>query len=407
MRMRRKLKMKINRLVIEDNPAREVTSSRLFEKSVVQRNGEFAFDENGIFSYKIFPRYVNHTVNTDYGYIDFGELCIPRYSLTNKSELFRDLLHYNGFIYEGEYVKLDLSSDLTKYDTSKMLIGKEACLAVFGMTEEEYNLNVQSKICVIHPKYRPPIKDKVTGKYHLSKINQAYIDIIRLKNRYDFYCAEIQERDIWFELAVKNHIISHLEIIYNQLISLMQDGKRSKVQLELKGHPVDGMCRAVITNNFSLDEDVVLIGSYFIKYLYPNLYNKYTVLGITDIDAVNSELLEGEYYCLLNRMPTIGAGSTIGMIPQFSDKDKDRYVFQLNPIILTSLSGDVDGDSLSIVALYTREACKEAKQLLASKNYRTNIDGTVINGIFEDLLYSLNRLVENKDTDEVENLLNS
>ena len=80
--------MKIKRLVIEDNPTREVTSSRLFEKSVVQRNGEFVFDENGIFSYKIFPRYVDHKLNTDYGYIDIGELCLPRYSLTNKSELF-------------------------------------------------------------------------------------------------------------------------------------------------------------------------------------------------------------------------------------------------------------------------------------------------------------------------------
>ena len=187
----------------------------------------------------------------------------------------------------------------------------------------------------------------------------------------------------------------------------MQDGKRSKVQLELKGHPVDGMCRAVITNNFSLDEDVVLIGSYFIKYLYPNLYNKYTVLGITDIDAVNSELLEGEYYCLLNRMPTIGAGSTIGMIPQFSDKDKDRYVFQLNPIIMEGLSGDFDGDSLSIVALYTREACAEAKQLLASKNYRTNIDGSIINGIFEDLMYSLERMSERGETQELRRIVNS
>ena len=187
----------------------------------------------------------------------------------------------------------------------------------------------------------------------------------------------------------------------------MQDGKRSKVQLELKGHPVDGMCRAVITNNFALDEDVVLIGSYFIKYLYPNLYNKYTVLGITDIDAVNHELLEGEYYCLLNRMPTIGAGSTIGMIPQFSTKDRDRYVFQLNPIVFQGLAADCDGDSLSIIALYTREACAEAKTLLASKNYLTNIDGSVINGIYEDLLYSLHRMVEKEETDEVENLLNS
>ena len=133
------------------------------------------------------------------------------------------------------------------------------------------------------------------------------------------------------------------------------------------------------------------------------MYNKYTVLGITDIDSVNRELLEGEYYCLLNRMPTIGAGSTIGMIPQFSDKDKDRYVFQLNPIVFSSLSADVDGDSLSIVALYTKEACAEAKQLLASKNYRTNIDGTVINGIYEDLMYSLHSMLEKEDTDEVEN----
>lgn len=405
--LRRWITVKIKKLQIEDNLFAEVTSSRIFKNNqVVDRKGNFLFDDCGIFSTDIFPRIDNrYSDELPYGYINFPTLDIPMWSLTNKDKVFRDILHYNGFIYDGEYHKFDVSEDLTKYDTSKVLIGYEACIALFGTPLEEYEKNIQHKIYVSHPYNRPIIKDRY-GKHTLSKINQAYINIIRLKKRFDTY-FEANIKDIWYELTIKKRVIENLFDIYEEIIRMIQTGKKSNIQLELKGHPIDGMCRAVITNNFDLPEDVVMIGSYFIEYLYPYLYSKHTKRGITDVQAVNKELRDNEYYCLLNRMPTIGAGSTLGMIPQFSDLDKDKYVFQLNPIVFASLQADVDGDSLSVVALYSKDACAEAKELLASRNYLTNIDGSIINCIFEDLMYSLERSIENGETNELRKIINN
>ena len=404
------MKLKIEKLNIEDNIFQEVTSSMVFPNSIktlTNAKGEYKFDELGIFSDTIFPKIADKLAEKlPSGYINIDFVDIPRISLTNKDKLFHDLLHYKGFLYNGKYVELDMRKDeLLHYDQNKVLCGKDACIELFGISDEEYKENVQNKIYVSHPSRRPIIKNP-DGTVVLSKINQCYIDILRIKERYEKHLSSCIE-DFWYEFIAKKKLIENVFQIYEQIIDKIQKGKNSNIQLELKGHPIDGMCRAVITNNFSLDEDVVLIGSYFIPFLYPHLYRKHTSRGYLAINALNRELRKEKYYCLLNRMPTIGAGSTIGMIPQFSALEKDKYVFQLNPIVMEELAGDFDGDSLSVVALYSREACAEAEKLLASKNYLTNIDGSIINGIFEDLMYSLERMVERGETNSIERIVNS
>lgn len=404
------MRLKVEKLNIEDNIFQEVSSSRVFpenQKTLTYKNGEYKFEELGIFSDIIFPKVADKLArNLPSGYINIDFADIPVMSLTIKDKIFENLLHYKGFLYDGTYVTLDLKSDdILNYDTDKILYGKDACIKLFNISEEEYKENVRNKIYVSHPSKRPIIRNP-DGTVVLSKINQCYIDILRAKEKYEKYLSS-GITDFWYEFIAKKRLIENVFTIYEQILDKIQKGKKSNIQLELKGHPIDGMCRAVITNNFSLEEDVVLIGSYFIPYLYPHLYRKHTSRGYLAINALNRELRKEKYYCLLNRMPTIGAGSTIGMIPQFSALEKDKYVFQLNPIILESLAGDVDGDSLSVVALYSRAACAEAEKLLASKNYLTNIDGSVINGIFEDLMYSLERSIERGETKSIERIINS
>jgi len=142
-----------------------------------------------------------------------------------------------------------------------------------------------------------------------------------------------------------------------------------------------------LTNNFSLDEDTVLIGKYFIETLYPKLFRENQVDGEPDIKAINKILKDEEYLVLFNRQPTIGAKSIIAMHPVFSELEQEQFVIQANPIVYDGLAADVDGDSLNIIALYSKEACEEAKKLLPSVNYLEGSNGSIRNGILEEFKY--------------------
>ena len=172
-----------------------------------------------------------------------------------------------------------------------------------------------------------------------------------------------------------------------ELFQLLSENKRNIVTNELNGQRQTGMIRAVITNNFSLDEDTLIIGYHFISTLYPYLYQKYTHNGETDIDGINNELKKGKYLVLFNRQPTIGAKSIIAMIPIFSKVEAEKFVIQTNPIIFDGLAADVDGDSLNILALYTKEACEEARKLMPSVNYIEGSNSSIRNKIPEEFEY--------------------
>ena len=71
----------------------------------------------------------------------------------------------------------------------------------------------------------------------------------------------------------------------------------------------------------------------------------------------------------------------------FSEKDSDMFVIQANPIVYDGLEADVDGDSLNVIALYSKEACEEARKLLPSVNYVEGSNSSIRNGILEEFKY--------------------
>ena len=162
-------------------------------------------------------------------------------------------------------------------------------------------------------------------------------------------------------------------------------GKNSTVYREAKGQKITGAARAVITNNTSVDEDEVEIGYMLLPSLYPALYKKYTDENGTNLDAINEEIQNK--LLLLNRQPTIGEKSMLALKPVFSADESTRYVIQINPIIVDSLAGDMDGDVVNLIALYSRDAIEEAKDLKPSRNYIDCRSSKLRICIFEDLEY--------------------
>ena len=410
--------MTIEPINIIDDPANQVTSDKIFpNRRIKDKDGQYIFHEDGIFSERIFGKFghcrcgklkkpgyceecgcrvLNKKKMPDF-FIKFS-FDLPNrvinYGKYNKT-LLENLLYYRGFMYEGTYVEFDLKNDMTVYDKDKVLFGKDAILSL-GVPEEWYNSAVHRLISIPHTSFR-----KITfqnDNYYIGDLNNLYIDMIRLNNKYD-RLKENSKLNILNELNIRYTICDDLEKLYLQLFQILAKNKRNVIDNELRGQPETGMIRAVMTNNFSLDEDTILIGKYFIETLYPKLFRDYQVDGEPDIKAINKVLANEEYLVLFNRQPTIGAKSIIAMHPVFSELEQEQFVIQANPIVYDGLAADVDGDSLNIIALYTKEACEEAKKLLPSVNYLEGSNGSIRNGILEEFKYVETRLAE-KDAEE-------
>lgn len=416
----------IKRIRINENPDNEVTSDKIFRpRKIRDADGNFLFDENGIFSERIFGKFnkckcgaltkpgickycgvrvLNKKRMPDF-YISFKDLLDIPYLDINPDfadkKLVTNLFNYRGFLYNGEYHELDLKDDdLTKYDTNKILIGRDAILSL-GATEEWYQQQVHDKLSVPHTSLRK-ITDQ-NGQYYLGTLNTIFVDILKKKTTLIYYFS-LAAKDIFFELNVKKYLLEQISKVYDALFEMIAKGKNSVLAREIRGQGLTGIIRAVITNNFDIDEDCVIIGKYFIKTLYPKIYEMFTTKEFgTDIKKINEYLRDHGYYVLVNRQPTIGAKSIMGMIPVFSDKDSEKYVIQLNPIVMEGFAGDFDGDVLSVTALYTKEACNEAKMLLPSVNYIEGSNGTIRNCIPEDLQYAMQNMYD-KNYDECEKI---
>ena len=391
---------------IKEDEANKVTSDKIFKsRKIIGPDGRYLFDEEGIFSEKIFGKFgkcvcgklhtpgyckdcgcrvLSHKEIPDF-YIEF-EFDLPNryidYGVYNK-ELIENLLNFNGFMYDGEYVEFNLKDDISAYDEAKILIGKEAVLSC-GIPEEWYNKNVHRRISIPHTSYR-----KITfqnGDYFVGNLNTLYIDMIRLNKKYN-RLKENSKLTIFNELNIRYMACRDLENLYNELFMILAKNRKNVIANELRGQPETGMIRAVMTNNFSLDEDTLLIGKYFISTLYPKLYQDNLINKEPDIDAINKILKEENYLVLFNRQPTIGAKSIISMKPIFTKTDAEQFVIQANPIVYDGLAADVDGDSLNVIALYSKEANEEAVKLLASNNYIEGSNSSIRNGIIDEFKY--------------------
>ena len=402
------MKITIKPINIVEDPQNEVTSHKIFQsRKIKDENNNFLFDKDGIFSERIFGKFGHCTcgnlkkpgICVDCGcrvldkrylpnfYIKFG------FDLPNRvinfeddqdKQLVNDLINFKGFLYNGEYVEFNLKDDMSIYDEDKILFGKEAILSL-GISEEWYNDNVHTLITVPHTSFR-----KITfqnDKYFIGKLNTLYINMIRLNNRYN-NLKKNSKLTVLNEINLRYIVCRDLEKLYDELFMILAKNNRNVISNELRGQPETGMIRAVMTNNFSLDEDTLVIGKYCIETVYPKLYADYTdENGITDIDGINKALVDGEYLVLFNRQPTIGAKSIIAMKPIFSKLDSEQFVIQANPIVYDGLAADVDGDALNVIALYTKESCQEAKKLLASNNYIEGSNSSIRNKMLEELEY--------------------
>lgn len=405
---------------IQDNPSNMVTSDEIFlPRKPRDKNGNYLFHPDGIFSERIFGKF-NHckcgkltkpgyckdcecrVINAKKMpnfYIEF-DFDVPKkdaaFTGKDKKKLL-GLLKYKGFMYQGEYIefspvkkkKAEIEQWFTQFNEDDILLGKEAILSL-GISEEEYESKICRKITIPHTSYR---QITISGdQYILGNLNKTYLNIIKEKIKYDEN-KDCNKFSKLFELNLKYKISDNMDKLYDELFQILAENHRNVVDNELKGQPETGMIRAVMTNNFSLDEDNLLIGYYFIPALYPTLYEKYTGEdGLTDVEGINEELAKEEYLVLFNRQPTIGAKSIIAMHPIFSILDDEKYVIQANPIIYEGLAADVDGDALNVIALYTKESCEEAKKLLPSKNYIEGSNSSIRNGLPEDFEYVKIRL---------------
>lgn len=421
----------IKKHVIKLKPENEVTSDKVFKsRKIIDENGNYLYHEDGIFSERIFGKFnrckcgeltrpgicpkcgvrvLNKKSMPDF-YIDFSNLLDIPYmqiddpSFTDKS-IAEGILSYKGFVYDGEYVEFDLKTiDTSKYDTDKVKIGKDAILELGG-TDEWYEKQVRHALSVPHTSLRRITAQN--GQYILGTLNTILINIIRKKRILTYYSA-FTSSTIFAELNNRRYILQQIEDMNEELFMMIAKNNSNLVDREFKGQGLTGIIRAVITNNFSLDEDTALIGKYFIKTLYPKIYDQFTVDGVTDVEGINEYLEDNDYYVLLNRQPTIGAKSIIGMRPKFSTKDDEKYVIQLNPIIFEGLAGDCDGDVLSITALYTKAACEEASRLIPSRNYIEGSNSSIRNGLPEDFVYVMEKMYsENTETaEDIEKLIN-
>lgn len=415
------MKITIERLQIDDNPSNEVTSPKVFaNRKARDKDGNFNFHPQGIFSDRIFLRV---------GGCKCGKLTTPgickecdcrvldKYKVPNYyiklpyrvpnlilndvppeyKNIIPEILAYRGYIKDGQYYKLDLEDEI---DENEILIHKEAILSL-GLSEDWYNDNTTDKLYIPHPSKRRIIRN-ANGKTFLGKLNLCLVEILTQKEKNKDF-VNFEEKLVTCSVGQK--ITKEVEKYYSFIFETLSEGKNSIINKEIRGQALTGAIRAVLTNNFELDEDYVILGKYFIKTLYPYLYNLYTKDGVTDIEGINNELKLGGYKVLINRPPTLSEKSFMTFKPIFSEKDSEQYVMQMNPISFDGFAGDTDGDCLLVIALYTREANLQADLLLPSQNYIGNANGEIRNKIFEDLSYVMQRLYDTGDTKEIEKLI--
>lgn len=401
------MKITIKPIKVIENPKNQVTSEKVFQARKIKDGDRYLFHEDGIFSEKIFGKFGKCYCGklTKPGYCDncgcrvISKRNMPNFymkfgfDLPNRvidygdydKQLVSNLLSCKGFMYEGKYVEFDVKSDLSIYEEKKVLFGKEAILSL-GISEDWYNANVHKIISIPHTSFR-----QITfqgDNYFLGNMNLLYMSLLKLSNKYDTY-KKNSVLTVFNEINLRYLVNNEINTLYDELFQILAKNNRNIIDNELKGQPETGMVRAVMTNNFSLDEDDLKIGYYFIPTLYPKFYKEYTdeETGVTDIDAINKRLRDENYLVLFNRQPTIGQKSIIAMRPIFSKLKSERFVIQANPIVYDGLAADVDGDALNVIALYSKAACAEAEKLLASRNYIEGSNGGIRNKILEELEY--------------------
>ena len=424
------MNIKINKYEAENNFYNEITSDRVFKlRRLKDKDGNWRFDDEGIFSEKIFGRIgsckcgelktagkwcekcnvrvIDKNKMPDY-YVSLG-ISVP-HIVANfnhfdvNAKMVEKLMKYQSFYYEGNVIDFDLDElVLDEYDPEKIKYGFEAVkeLDPDNATEEWLKENTIMNISIPHPIYRPIIQKGEGTKYVLSKINKTILSLISKKNQ--IASLEKFSNDPFSKIAVNKSLYEKYEDFVKELFDVMSQGKKSVYKQEMLARSISGAFWAVVTNDFSLDEDIILIGKEFANTLYPELYSRFK----GDIKSINMEIKKRNYRVLVNRPPTIGEMSIIAMKPVISEDDKYRFIVRTNPIIYDGLSADTDGDRFFIIALYSDAANRNADKILPSVNYIDGSTGKIRNKIPDEFVYVMNRLLEEeKDGEKVRSIIN-
>ena len=417
------MKIEIKKYNVEDNYYNMVTSEKVFKPRRFKDNkGRWRFDENGIFSEWIFGKFgschcgkvkvpgswcedcrtrvIERNKMPEY-YIPLN-IRVPHmiadYSVFGKfCKIVEKIMNYNAFVYEGEVIDFDLQKieNISKYDESKVQIGLDALIALnIGATKEWYDENTIDKVIIPHPIFRPIIS-KENGGYFLGKLNNILVDL--LKKNAQISSMEKYCNGAFSSCAIRKSLCENYIKFTENIIQLMTEGKKSVYNQEILSRTITGAMWAVITNNYDLDEDILLIGYEFAETLYPILYKK---CG-GDIEKLNKEIERRNYKVIVNRPPTIGQMSVIAMKPKFNLDPKYRFVISSNPIIYSGLSADTDGDRFFIIALYSKDANDRANDLLPSLSYINGCDGFIRNGIPEEFMFALNNMTNEESLKKI------
>lgn len=425
------MKVKINKHDAETNIYNEVQSDRVFKlRRLKDRDGNWRFDDYGIFSETIFgrvgcckcgesreigkwcedcgTRVIDKNKTPDY-YISLG-IPVPHIVASYKdfginAKMVEKLMKYKSFYYEGNVIDFNLDKlDLEEYDNEKIKYGFDAVKELDPeiATDKWLDDNTINNISVPHTIYRPIIQKGEGTGYILSPLNKALIGL--LSKKIQIVSLEKFSEDAFGKIAVNKSLYEKYEDFIHELFNVMSQGKKSVYRQEMLARSISGAFWAVITNDFSLDEDTILIGKEFVNVLYPELYEKYK----GNIDSINMEIRKRNYKVLVNRPPTIGEMSIIAMRPFISDKDEYKFVVRTNAIVYDGLAADTDGDRFFIIALYSEKANKDAENILPSHNYIEGCTGVIRNKIPDEFIYVMNRLIEeDKDGKKARSIINN
>ena len=325
------ISIRTNKIV--KDPRNRVTSNLIYQRGSRRDLGNIKFDDDGIFSNKIFGNFNScicgknkeiDTVCEECGcrvidkdnmpdfYID---LTIPvatffaDFSVFQNEDEIRSLISYNSFVYDDKIVPFTPDIDINMYENDRIHIGIDA-LKEMNVPDSWIDKNTTDYISISHPAFRPLIHNKLDSSPLITDINQVYMDLLSTINKFTSY--NIQYFPKLFN-CVKGYYITEL---YNKVIDKifyeLAESRNSVVKNQMQGHPISGAIRAVVINRFDIDEDIILIGDTLIETLYPYIYKQYN----GDMYKINEYLINSNARVIINRPPSICHLSIIAMKPR-------------------------------------------------------------------------------------------
>lgn len=374
--------------------------------------------------------FIDLTINVPVPFADYNSLS----KINLEKDDVEGIIKYEKFVYQNKDSNeiFELNEDFDNFNEDHVFIGIEA-LKLLGVSQEWIEENTVDYLNIPHPIYRPLICENMATPL-ITNINMLYSNIIKKIND-AIEMHEFTNNRPFYLMAEYRVIVKLYQEIIDNLFDELQNVKYSILKSEIISHPISGAIRAVLTNRHDIHEDVLLIGDTFVETLWPYLFKKYK----GNIALINQELVEKNYLVLVNRPPTISHLSVMAMKPRISSiypfgktEETDRCllhnynytilnennigIFQddtgelgdieifgqgledgidncglrvigMNPISMDGLAADVDGDVLLVVALYSKQAIKQAETILPSKSYQNYANGSIRNHIIEDFIF--------------------